>query len=102
MTEPVELSKEEQEAIQALSAALGAGGLPVHPQMVERVIRRIARQEIASLAGLALRRTQDATLTRNPVHNEAEAAAQGVAAHFWGEVLAEYGGEETLPEASDK
>lgn len=57
-------------------------------------VRRMVREEIASLAGKALRRSQDVTLSRSPIHNEAEAAANRAIAHFWGEVLAEYGGEQ--------
>jgi hypothetical protein len=59
--------------------------------MTEDEVRAIVRQEIASLAGKALRRTQDESFTRSPIHNEAQAAANQVMAHFWGEVLSEYG-----------
>lgn len=52
------------------------------------------RDEIASLAGKALRRTQDESFTRSFERNVATDAAQAVMAHFWGEILAEYGGGE--------
>lgn len=54
--------------------------------------RAIVREEIASLAGKALRRTQDKQYTRNPERNLAMDVANEEAAQFWGEVLAEYGG----------
>lgn len=60
----------------------------------ENVIRGIVRQEIASLAGKALRRTQDLEFTRSPDRNLAMEVANEQMAQFWAEVLAEYGGEE--------
>lgn len=54
-------------------------------------VREIVRQEIASLAGLALRRTQDRDFTRSGERNLAMEVANEEAAQFWGEVLAEYG-----------
>lgn len=79
---------ERKQLEDALSRAAGGVGTG---KALEDVIRSLVREEIASLAGKALRRTQDESLTRNPIHNEAEAAANAVAGHFWGEVLAEYG-----------
>lgn len=61
--------------------------------MTEDEVREIVRQEIASLAGLAMRRLQDEHFTRSMERNLATDAAQQVVGHLWGEVLAEYGGE---------
>lgn len=58
---------------------------------LESQVRAIVRDEIASLAGKAMRRLQDENFTRSPIHNEATEAAKQVLGHFWGEVLAEYG-----------
>lgn len=62
--------------------------------MDEDRVREIVREEIASLAGKALRRTQDRAYTRNPERNLAVDVANEELAEFWGEVLAEYGREE--------
>ena len=59
----------------------------------EARVRRIVRDEIAGLAGKALRRTQDRNYTRSPDRNMAIDITNDEAAEFWGEVLAEYGGE---------
>ena len=60
------------------------------PEM-EAEVRRICRDEIAKLAGKALRRSQDLEFTRSPQHNLALEVANEQFAQFWGEVLAEYG-----------
>lgn len=60
--------------------------------MDEHEVRVIVREEIASLAGKALRRTQDRSYTRSNERNMAIDVANDEAAQFWGEVLAEYGG----------
>jgi len=86
--EPVEFSPEELQVLKELTREAGVG-----PTMTA-LIRTIARHEIASLAGLALRRTQDRQFTRSPERNLAMDVANEEAAQFWGEVLAEYGGEE--------
>ncbi len=57
----------------------------------EAEVRAIVREEIASLAGKALRRTQDRNYTRSPDRNMAIDVANEELAEFWGEVLAEYG-----------
>lgn len=57
----------------------------------EERVREIVRDEIASLAGLAMRRLQDEHFTRSFERNAATDAAKQVAGHLWGEVLAEYG-----------
>jgi hypothetical protein len=59
----------------------------------EKEVRAIARDEIAKLAGLALRRTQDQDFTRSSERNMMTEVANREAAQFWGEVLAEYGDE---------
>lgn len=56
-------------------------------------IRAIVHEEIASLAGKALRRTQDRNYTRSNERNMAIDVSNDEAAQFWGEVLAEYGGD---------
>lgn len=58
-------------------------------------VRAIVREEIASLAGLALRRLQDERFTRSIEGNMAAMKAKEVIGHFWGEVLSEYGNEDT-------
>lgn len=57
-------------------------------------MHEIAREEIASLAGLVLRRTQEseATLTRSPDRNLADAVSRDVLADIFGEVLADFSG----------
>jgi hypothetical protein len=57
----------------------------------EAAVRAIVREEIASLAGKALRRTQDRNYTRSPDRNMAIDVANEELAEFWGEVLSEYG-----------
>ena len=59
--------------------------------MTEAEVRAIVHQEIASLAGLALRRLQDENFTRSIEGNIAAMKAKDVIGHFWGEVLSEYG-----------
>lgn len=56
-------------------------------------VRAIARDEIARLAGKALRRTQDRDYTRSNERNLAIDIVNNEAAQFWGEVLSEYGAE---------
>ena len=86
-------------------SAYESGGPPLIAQLadeIEATARRIAREEIASLAGKALRRTQDQQATRSPDHNMMVEIANREAAQFWGEVLAEYGEEEPIAEASPR
>lgn len=54
------------------------------------LVRAIVREEIASLAGKALRRTQDRNYTRSNERNMAIDVVNDEAAQLWGEVLAEY------------
>ncbi len=65
---------------------------PAGNAMTEEEVRAIIYEEIASLAGLALRRLQDENYTRSIEGNIAAMKAREVMGHFWGEVLAEYGG----------
>jgi hypothetical protein len=58
--------------------------------MTEDEVRTVVREEIASLAGKALRRSQDQELTRSPDRNMMVDIANRELAQFWGEVLAEY------------
>lgn len=67
---------------------------PLYLKLMDDAIRRVVREEIASLAGLALRRTQDRDFTRSGERNLAMEVANEETAQFWGEVLAEYGKEE--------
>ena len=67
--------------------------------MDESEVRAIVREEIASLAGKALRRTQDRNYTRSSERNMAIDVTNEEAAEFWGEVLAEYGGDEWVAPA---
>jgi hypothetical protein len=64
-------------------------------------VRAIVREEIASLAGLALRRTQDRNYTRSGERNMAIDVANEEAAEFWGEVLSEYGGDDWVVPAEE-
>lgn len=57
---------------------------------LEEFVRRVARDEIASLAGLVLRRTQEANLTRSPVANASDAAMRELLAEIFGEVLSDF------------
>jgi hypothetical protein len=60
--------------------------------MTEDEVRAIGRDEISSLAGKALRRTQDQELSRSPERNMMVEIANRESAQFWAEVLAEYSG----------
>jgi hypothetical protein len=68
--------------------------------MTEEEVRTIVREEIASLAGKALRRTQDRQFSRDPERNLAMEVTNEEAAQFWGEVLAEYSGDWPVPEGT--
>lgn len=50
-------------------------------------MREIAREEIASMAGMVLRRLQDMGPTRSPDRN----MAVELASEVWGEVLRDFG-----------
>ena len=60
-------------------------------------VHKIVREEIASLAGKALRRTQDRSYTRSNERNMAIDVTNDEIAEFWGEVLSEYGDEWVAP-----
>lgn len=85
--EDAKLTENERDVIDALGVLAGSS-----PELTD-VIRRIVREEIASLAGKALRRTQDRNYTRNPERNLAIDVANEEMAEFWGEILSEYGEE---------
>ena len=61
--------------------------------------RKVAREEIASMAGLVLTRTSDdeAVLTRLSERNIADDAVRHAFASIFGEVLKDFGGSETEP-----
>lgn len=58
--------------------------------LTEARMREIAREEIASLAGLVLRRTQDETLTRSLDRNVADVVVRNILAGIFGEALADF------------
>lgn len=89
--EPVEFTDNERQALRALVNAQTFSPEPVEDEGWDERTRKIVREEIASLAGLALRRTQDRQFSRSPERNLAMDVANEEAAQFWGEVLAEYG-----------
>lgn len=95
--EPVELTQAEVNMLKSLASHIGEPVVlpePVEDQGWREEVRQIVRAEIASLAGLALRRTQDRDYTRDPERNLALDVANTEAAQFWGEVLAEYAADE--------
>jgi len=106
MAEPVELTKEERKAIEALADAgeVTRGTLLTGAQAA--AVRAIARAEIASLAGLVLRRTSEEHLSRSPDRNITDTQIRGMLAEIFGEVLADFsghtGGDEPGEEASPK
>jgi hypothetical protein len=91
--EPVEFTDAEKDII----ATLGSVARSDNEALIG-AIQMIVRREIASLAGLALRRTQDRDLSRSGERNMMVEIANREAAQFWGEVLAQYG----LPEESSE
>jgi hypothetical protein len=98
MPEPVEFTDAEREVLRSLARTMGQPAEAVELDVqegegYEEIARRVAREEIASLAGKALRRTQDRNYTRSPERNAAIDITNEELAEFWGEVLAEYGGE---------
>lgn len=67
--------------------------------MDEAEVRRIVREEVASLAGLGLRRSQERNYTRSPDRNAAIDIYADEQAEFWGEVLKDFGDTEADPGA---
>jgi hypothetical protein len=62
----------------------------VQQEEVRQLAREVAREEIASLAGLIMRRAQDLSGTEiQPGNTEV--------GMLWGEVLRDFGGTQTLP-----
>jgi hypothetical protein len=62
-------------------------------------VRQIVRAEIASLAGLVMRRTEqaEAKLTRSFERNLADEVARATIARIFGEVLADFSSESSEP-----
>jgi hypothetical protein len=56
--------------------------------MIDPQVRQIAREEIASMAGLMLRRLQDTGPTRSPERN----MQVEILSELFGEVLRDFGG----------
>lgn len=83
----VELTTQEQDAIRALARHLGESTNLA--DAFESAIRRVARQEIASLAGMMLQQTDEEGPTRSPERN----MAVELQSRMWGEALAKFGGE---------
>jgi len=101
--EPSELSAQEIETIGALSKAAASGDWSTEvTDGIKALARAAAREEVASVAGLVLRRTQVQDLTRVPEHNIAEEVVNSKLASIFGEVLSEYGHETVIEEASEK
>ena len=97
--EPVTLTQEELRTLQSLAqiAKEGEGEWQqVEGSLVEidleDQMRKIARQEIASMAGLVLSRSDEATLTRSIERNMADEAVREVLARVFGEVLSDFSG----------
>lgn len=65
--------------------------------LVETRAREIAREEIASLAGLVLRRTSEEHFTRSIERNTAEDVVADRLAEIFGEVLADFSKSESEP-----
>lgn len=57
----------------------------------EARVRQIAREEIASLAGLVLRRAQEENYTRDPDRNLAIDITNSTLARIFGEALRDFG-----------
>ena len=60
---------------------------------MEARAREIAREEVASLSGMMLRRLQDMGPTRSPERN----MAVEILSELFGEALADFGGSATAP-----
>jgi hypothetical protein len=93
--EPVEFTPQERDVLRSLARTMGQP-VEMSAELVEdegfdERTRKIVREEIASLAGKMLRRTQDRSYTRSPDRNAALDIANEEMARMWGEVLAEYG-----------
>lgn len=86
------LSDQDVRMIRALTQHLpvSRAGLPL--ESLEEMMHRVAREEVASLSALVLRRVQDAELTRSNEHNLAEAAIHHELAQIFGEALSDFSG----------
>lgn len=65
--------------------------MPLDNEQAEEV-RKIVRQEIASLSGLVMRRAQEADYVRDPDRNLAIDVVNGRLASIFGEALADFSG----------
>lgn len=74
-------------------------GIDEHTHMDEARVRAIAREEIASMAALVMRRTseQDAHLTRSIERNAADDEVRAHLASIFGEVLKDFGDSPSEP-----
>lgn len=63
----------------------------------EEQVRQIVREEIASMAGLVLRRTSEEHLTRSPDRNITDTQIRGMLAEIFGEVLSDFSRTESSP-----
>jgi len=91
--EPAELSAQEIATIGALSKAAASGDWSTEvTDSIKALARAAAREEVASLAGLVLRRTQVQDLTRVPEHNIAEEVVNSKLASIFAEALSDFSG----------
>jgi hypothetical protein len=89
--EEVKFTDHERELVAALSDAAGGKAVAEY-EMIKAVARKVAREEIASLAGLVLTRTQERNPTRLSEHNIAEDVVMETLASIFGEALSDFGG----------
>lgn len=76
-----------------MSAYESGGPIPVElMDAIEATAKLAARQEIASMAGLVLRRSQEVQLTRLEERNIANEAVREALAQIFGEVLSDFSG----------
>lgn len=91
--EEVKLSVEEIDVIGALAKASGSGEFTTEfTDAVKALARQAARQEIASLCGLVLRRTSEEHLSRSPDRNITDTQIRGMLAEIFGEALSDFSG----------
>ena len=60
--------------------------------MTEEEVRQIVREEISSMAGLVLRRSQEENFTRSGERNMAQDVVNDTLARIFGEVLSDFSG----------
>ena len=79
-----------REIIETYDAAEEMGAELVESEGFIEEARKVAREEIRSVAGLGLRRSQDRNYSRSPDRNAAIDIVHDEAAAFWGEVLNDF------------